>query len=203
MSDIDPSDMPYRAGSPAGPPRGYPSQGYPSQGYPPPPGHGLQPPAHGLQPPIPANAPQTPYPNYGASQPPKKRRVWRWVGGVILVCLLGIGGCAYAVVQAVKPTIDTTNELMAAVAEGDFTRAAALSSNDPDCFGDVAEQELSASFEGLTVESYNFASSSVTSQDGDSAAVVTGTVTFGGGTEQAVDVVLVKEAGEWKVCGLR
>lgn len=67
---------------------------YPGGGYQPPYGHGYS--AFGQQPPY-------------YSQPPKKRPVWPWiVGGILLVLLLSIGGCI-AVVATIAN--DATEEV--------------------------------------------------------------------------------------------
>ncbi|MFC4373671.1 MmpS family transport accessory protein [Nocardia halotolerans] len=66
--------------------------------------YGQQPPPYGQQPP-------GGYPPHGGyPQPPKKKKVWPWVlGGILLVLLLIIGGCV-ALVGSVANEIDNESK---------------------------------------------------------------------------------------------
>lgn len=87
---------------PTGPPPGgtpYPQGGYPQGGYP-----------HGG------------YPQGGYGPPPKKRKVWPWVlGGVLLFMVLGIGACIALVGTAVNEVDKEINRTVAVTYQVDGT----------------------------------------------------------------------------------
>ncbi len=199
---VDPSRQPPPAGFPppgsTPPPSGYPPPvgtppGQPQPGYNPPPGSGFNPP--------PGQAP--PYnPGYGAPATPKKRRVWVWLLGIFGFLALGIGGCSFLLFRAVSGPIDHANEFLAAIDAADYSTAASMVSHDPGCFGENAQQDLSDYFGGVALTDYDLKSVNVSSTNGESTGDVSGTIEVEGQPKTTIKMGLVKEGGDWKLCGL-
>ncbi len=132
----------------------------------------------------------------------KKRSVWKWLVGMLVLLVLLVGGCSYWLFQAVSAPVDATNEFMAAVKDDDWTRAMTLVDTTPSCFGETAEADLKSFFGGESIESYSFIASFVTSASGETTAEVTGDVTFSSSGELPVGVKMRQTNDEWLVCGI-
>ena len=135
----------------------------------------------------------------GFEEPKKKRSVLKWVLGVGLVLLLGIGGCSYALFRAVSGPIDAGNEFLAAVQTGDFDEAWALS--DSSCFENGSPQQLAEIFAGETIAEYRLSSSNVNSNNGSSRGSTSGTVTFTGDDVRDIEIFANKRGDDWLICG--
>lgn len=129
------------------------------------------------------------------SQPAKKSNALKWVLAILLLIVLGIGGCTFAFWRAVSGPIDASNDFLNAVQAEDFDRAWALS--DPLCFPGSGPDDLAATFTGFSIESYNLSSSSVSNNSGESS----GRLTLVGGDERSVTVFVNQRDGDWLVCG--
>lgn len=140
-----------------------------------------------------------PGPHGGFDEPKKKRSVLKWVLGISLVLLLGIGGCSYAVFRAVSGPIDVGNEFLAAVQERDFERAWDLS--DASCFEGGGEAQLAQIFGNDTITSYNLSQTNVNSSNGVTTGSTSGTVTLAGDDVRSIEIVARKSGDEWLVCG--
>ncbi len=132
----------------------------------------------------------------------KKRSVWKWLLGILVLLVLLVGGCSYWLFQAVSAPVDATNEFMAAVQGDDWTRAMTLVDTSPACFGENAEADLRSYFAGESIESYSFISSFVTSTNGETTAEVTGDVTFSSSGDVGMGVKMRQTDDQWRLCGI-
>ena len=130
----------------------------------------------------------------------RKSRVWLWLLVILGVLIIGIGGCSYVFYQTVKGPVDTANDFLAAVDAGDFATASDLSSSSPACFGQTAQADLEPYLDGNEIESYDLNSSNVSSSGGSTTAEVSGTIESAG--EHTIVFSMIKESGNWRVCGL-
>ncbi len=179
---------PTAPGYPAAPPAGYPAApGYPPAGYPPP-----------------GYPPGYPAPGYPPPAPPKKSRVGLIVGIVaaVLVVLLAAGGTAiYLFVRSVSGPGDALQDWFAAAKRGDASGVIELTCATFKDDIDIDELE-----EDLTAEQWDTLEVNVTGvsiSNGDSA-VVDFTMTYvDNGRPGSDDLTfsVVKEGGDWKVCG--
>ena len=133
------------------------------------------------------------------AEPKKKRSAWKWLLGIMLVLVLGIGGCSYAFWQAVSGPIDAGNEYLAALEARDFEQAWVLS--DPSCFPGGGPQQLAELFAVDVVTGYRLNGSNVSSTNGTTQGSTNGTVTFTGDDVRSIEIVLSKPGDDWRVCG--
>lgn len=135
------------------------------------------------------------------AQPQKKSRKWLWVLlGIPLLALLGIGGCTAVLFRAVSGPIDATNAFVAELDEGDFDGA--YQSLCQATRNAVPAEQWTAEIEaGLSgdITDYRFTEASVSSVNGSSTAVVSGSIEIGG-LSRNVTYSLVEEGSEWRVC---
>ena len=130
--------------------------------------------------------------------PPKRRRVWPWVVGGVLLLVFGlIGTCVAAVTVSLKAPIDAANEFAAMVIAGDLR--AAYDSTCPTAKGELGYESFLQSVGSLKVTAVDLNSSSMTTGD-ESRAVVEGTMTSDG-AQVPVRIDLVKSGRRWQVCG--
>ena len=120
------------------------------------------------------------------AEPKKKSNWWKWLLGIGLALVLGIGGCSYALFRAVSGPIDTGNEFLAAVQANNFDEAWALS--DPSCFELTGPDELESFFAGEQVEAYRLSGTNVSSTNGVTTGSTTGTVTLSGNDVRSIDI---------------
>ncbi|MEM9564031.1 MAG: hypothetical protein AAGA93_15535 [Actinomycetota bacterium] len=115
---------------------------------------------------------------------------------MILLVVLGVGGCTFAVFQAARPSVDAANEWLALVDEGrygDAHQALCPAVRDQVTPAD-AEAELAADF-GAGVDAYRISSY----QNTNGNVTVGGTVTVGG-EERPISLAMDDGSGEWRVC---
>ena len=132
----------------------------------------------------------------------KKRSIWKWLIGILVLFVLLIGGCSFWLFKTVSAPVDATNEFMAAVKDDDWPRAMELVDKSPVCFGENAEADLRGFFKGESIESYSFISSFVVTDNGATTAEVTGDVTFSSSGQLGVGVNMRQTNDEWLVCGI-
>jgi hypothetical protein len=160
-------------------------------------------PPQSYQAPPPGLPAQPPAPGYGGpvhfQEPAKKRSLWKWLLGMVVLFVLGVGVCTFFVFNAVKGPIDAANDFLAAAEAGDITAVVNLSSTSPDCFGSTARADLEGFLGVVSVSDYYLSSSFVSSNNGSTTGEVAGTI---GDGEQKINFLMVKESGDWLVCGL-
>jgi len=127
---------------------------------------------------------------------PKKktgsRTWWKVLLALLAVMVLGIAGCTVWFVRTVSAPVGVANDFLAEVNADDF---------------DGAEGFIGACSQGLTAADlepfrgqelfYNLTSSSISNNQ----AEVTGSFMVDGVSAPDIRVRLVKEGGDWKVCG--
>jgi len=143
-----------------------------------------------------------PAPGFGGpafQEPAKKSAVWKWILGVFVLFVLGVGGCSLLLFNAVKGPIDAANEFLAAAEAGDLAEVVNLASTDAKCFGSTAEADLEDFLAQVSISDYNLSSSYVNSLDGQTTGDVSGTIRAG---DQTIAFRMVKVSDEWLVCGI-
>ena len=140
-----------------------------------------------------------PYGSPGFAEPKKKRSVLKWVLGIGLALLLGIGGCTYALVRAVSGPIDTGNEFLAAIQARDFNQAWAMS--DASCFDNGSPEQLEEIFVNETITAYRLTGSNVNSTNGNTRGSTSGTVTFAVDDVRDIEIFANKRGDDWLICG--
>ncbi|MEZ5226033.1 MAG: hypothetical protein R2710_04995 [Acidimicrobiales bacterium] len=146
---------------------------------------------------------QQPGPAFDAPEPQRrKRKIWPWVLGIFALFGLAIGGCSFVLYRAVKGPIDQANEFLAAVDAGDLDAAAAMASKDARCFGETAQRDLTDYFGNADITGYRLSSVNVSNTNGDSTGDVSGTIDIAGQPTAPIAFLMVKEGGDWKVCGI-
>lgn len=133
------------------------------------------------------------------AEPKKKRSTWKWLLGIALVLVLGIGGCTFALFRAISGPINLGNDYLAAVQARDFDEAWALS--DPTCFDGGSPQQLAEVFVNDNVTAYDLTGSSVNTNNGTTRGSTSGTVTFTGDDVRSVEIIASKVGDDWLVCG--
>ena len=123
-----------------------------------------------------------------------RRSLWVTLAVIFGVLVLAIGSCTVWFVSTVKAPVDKSNEFLAAIDNGDYAEAIALS--DPGCSQEMSEADLAAGFRGADI-TYNLNNSSIT----NSRATVSGSFSMVGESVSAIEVYLRNDGG-WKVCGL-
>ncbi len=180
----------------------------PYQGGPTPPASGYPPPQYGgSPPPAPAYGQPGPYPSgpppqYGAPAAPARRRRMGgclWIAlAVVVLALLGIGGCSYWVYTLARGPIDGVNDWVALVDDGNYQGAydelcgPLKATTDPAFVTAELERQFGA---GIT----DFSFSSVSSTNG--VTTVDGTIEVAG-VNRPVEFVMREESGTWRVCSL-
>jgi hypothetical protein len=171
---------------------------------PPPPGAG---PPGGSPPPRPGPVPYgQPAPpagplGYGAgtgaapAAPKKKRKVWPWILGVLVVLLLLMGGCVALVYRAATGPIDKANDFLSHIDDADFPAAFELT--DPECFSADEYDQLESFFTEFELTGYDLTGTERFTGGG----AATGTVTLEGAGERDVQIDLTNDDG-WRVCGI-
>jgi hypothetical protein len=163
-------------------------------------------------PPTPAPYAAPPQPGYpqqygGPGQPPpppgwgpqvapvkkSRRSLWITLAVIFGVLVLAIGSCTVWFVSTVKAPVDKSNEFLAAIDNGDYAQAIALS--DPGCSQGMTEADLAAAFQGADI-TYNLNNSSVT----NSNATISGSFSMVGQNVTTIQLLLRKNDG-WKICG--
>lgn len=134
-----------------------------------------------------------------AVTPRKSSNTVKWLVGIFLVLVLGIGGCTFAVWRAVSGPIDVGNDFLNAVQAEDYDGAWALA--DASCFEGGGPGLLAQTFEGSVIEAYELNSASVNTTNGTSTGTTSGTVTLSGGDVRAVEIFTSKPGDDWRVCG--
>ena len=107
--------------------------------------------------------------------------------------VLGVGACTIWFVGTVKAPVDKSNEFLAAIDNGDYAQAIALS--DPLCSQGMSEADLANAFQGADI-TYDLTSSSIT----NSSATVSGSFAVVGENVSTIEVYLRNNDG-WSVCG--
>lgn len=210
-------------GSGSTPPPQDPTGAPSSQQFPPPAGQPVQPPPQGA--PVPGNpapgAPGPAYPSgapapgapapgspgagydYGApppgSEPPpekkKSRKVLYIVLAIILLPILGIGGCAAALFYAARGPIDATNDYLALLDEQRYGEA--FDELVPGCLGLNREQFIEA-MTPVDITGYDISGVGTSTTDGTTTS---GTITLAADDrEHPIRFELREIDGTWKVC---
>lgn len=143
-------------------------------------------------------------PNFQNNPPKKKSKLWLWITLAIviplLLCGLGVGGCAFWAYNETKPAIDATNEFYAAAQKGsDLSKIQCEAATNQDV--DFNDDMQSIEDQLGEIDSYNF-SSIETDSSSEFDITVSGTVTRDGQKVEAI-VGLNKDNGTFKVCGVR
>lgn len=174
----------------------------PTEGYSPPPGP--QPGAPGPQPaqygppagyvPPPAGAPP-------AAAPPRGRSPLLIIGGIVLalVLLCVVAGVLLVggVLNATQPVADAGDAYMAALRDGDYSKAFDLSTSAVQ--QEVGDAEgLQAGLGGRQLASWIFTSRNISNGQGS----LSGTATYTNGESGTVEMVLNQVGNDWKVAGL-
>lgn len=140
----------------------------------------------------------------GAAPAPKKRRLtWLWI--LIPVLLVFIGATAVAITFGVKilvGPVDATNEYYAGLHDQNYSAAYEhLCAPLQDRYTESQFVDLQHGDEQSygQVTSYSFDNSDIR----NSRAYTTGTVSRSSSRTRRYEVTLVKEDGDWKVCGIR
>ncbi len=111
----------------------------------------------------------------GFTPPPAKKTPWGKLllgcGGILLVGALGIGACSFFLFRAATEPIDNTNDFLAAVRDGDVSRAQELVADG--CDADAAINAVSSvgQVDRYQIGSYN---------NSNGAETVSGTITIDG-----------------------
>jgi hypothetical protein len=199
MSDHELTNPPPPGPSspPIQPPPPIPNQPYGQPGVPPPLSQPYAQPSGYALPNQPYGQPG-PFPQPGPLEAPpkKKRKIWPWVVLVaVLLPLLLIGGCVAWFYSSVKGPIDTSNEFLARVDDGNFDQAFELI--DRDCFADGSLPEIETFFTEQDLTSYDLSGTSIEGNSG----TATGTITLDNASSRDVQFDLIKDDG-WKICGI-
>jgi hypothetical protein len=149
----------------------------------------------GQQPPPPGAVGYGPGPSPAPVAPTRKRKIWPWIVGVLVVLLLLVGGCAALVYRAATGPVDKANEFLGHVADADFDEAFELT--DSSCFADGELAQIEAFFTDFALESYDLTGTERFTGGG----AATGTVVLAGAGERDVRVDLTNDDG-WRVCGI-
>lgn len=182
-----------------------PFGGMPGPAAPPPAGPGG--PVPGMPPPgtMPPGSMPPGGPPPGGFAPPaekKSRKGCLWtILAIVLLAVLGIGGCVFVVVRAVKGPVDASNDYFAAVVDNRPQDAIALLDPSPSCFG----EGRGAAFDDLRQSrprNYTLLTSSVESFNGETTGVVSGSMTSDAGQFRVV-IDLNKRGDDWLICGYR
>lgn len=201
--------LPSEPSPPAPPPQSPPPPTPP--GHVPPPGFGVPPgqvppgqassPGYGI-PPGQLPPPGAPIGNPYGPPPKKSRKGCLWaVLGVVLLAVLGVGGCVFLVFQTVRGPVDATNDYFAAVVDNRPEDGIAILDPAEECFGENRAAEF-ADLRRSRPASYIFLTTSVETFNGQTTGVVTGTMTTGAGDYRVV-VNLNKRGDNWLICGYR
>lgn len=145
-------------------------------------------------------------PGHPSSMPPaaeKKRSLWKWIIGLLLLLVVGVGGCtaglAYWGFSALGAPVDASNEFLALLDEAQA--GAAYDSLAPQCkLGE--RSDFVTAFSGLDIGDYDLNTSSIHTSNGLTTATASGTATVAGVSE-TTKIDLVKVADEWKVCSFQ
>jgi len=121
-----------------------------------------------------------------------KRAWWKALLALLAVMVLGIAGCTVWFVRTVGAPVGVANDFLAEVNADDFAAA-------EDYFGACSQGLTAADLEPFRGQelSYNLTSSSISNNQ----AEVTGSFMIDGVSASDIGVRLVKEGGDWKVCG--
>jgi len=109
------------------------------------------------------------------------------------VLVLGIGACTFWFIGTVTAPVDTSNDFLAAIDNGDYDAAIALS--DPLCSQGMSATDLAQAFQGADI-SYNLNNSSIS----NSNATVSGSFSMVGENVSTIEIYL-RNNGGWGVCG--
>lgn len=145
------------------------------------------------------------YPGY---PPPKKTNTTKIVliivGAVLLFCLLGAGGIGYFGYKVysdnVAPARNVAVTFVKDLRDGDLTAAYDLLCRDARDAYSVTEFTTIVGA-GEPIATYDVTGTSIASTNGKTTATVTMTLTTGTGRRADHDFRVVKENGDWKVCG--
>ncbi len=180
--------------------------GYPQQpSYPTQPGVSAPPPGYGAPP-----------PGYNAPPPPQRSKRGWWIGGGIAVLLLG---CCLAGILAVAlgPRLvrgtagnitgarDATTGYYDAVRDHDWSEAHGYLSNSlGSSITPTALQTLwtAQEYSKGRVTGFSVTNTNVSSNNGRTTAVVTGTIRYDKGSSETKTVNLVKEGSNWRLANL-
>ena len=127
--------------------------------------------------------------------PSRKRKVWPWVVGVLVLLMLLVGGCVAVVYQAATGPVDAANDFLGHVRDGDFDEAFDLA--DPGCFAAGELDQLEEFFTDFELRSYDLDGTERFTGGG----AATGTVVLDGAGERDIRVDLTNDDG-WRVCGI-
>ena len=192
---------PESGGTPPGNPSGTPTGGYPPAPGPPQPQPGPQPPQYT---PPPGYAPPPGGPQMGMTgmAPPPRRRSPLLIIGIIVLALLLLCGIGVAVLvggvfSLTQPVANAGDAYMAALRDGNYSKAFDLST--PSLQQEVGNADgLKSALSSKQPKSWSFTSRSINNNQGS----LSGTASYADGTTGTVDVVLTQVGNDWKVEGI-
>jgi hypothetical protein len=133
--------------------------------------------------------------------PPSRRSPLLIIGGIMLALLLlcGVGGFLLfnTVMNATQPVVNAGEAYMAALRDGDFTRAFEMS--DTALQQEVGDAEgLQAALGDKQLASWSFTSRAINNAQG----TLSGTTAYTNGETGTVDMTLTQVGNNWKVAGI-
>lgn len=123
------------------------------------------------------------------------------IGGIVLGLLLlcGIGGALLfgGVLSATQPVANAGDAYMAALRDGDFSKAYDMSA--PALQQEVGDAEgLQTALSARQIASWSFTSRNISNNQGS----LSGTATYTNGDTGPVEMSLIQVGNEWKVAGI-
>ena len=172
-SGTPPGEQPYSPPAGYTPPPAQPPQQYaPPQGYP-------------------------PVPEVPAKKKSPLLIILLAIGGIILLCVLGVFLFVGGIFGATQPVVDAGEAYMIALRDGNYDRAFDLSS--PDLQNEVGDASgLEGALSSKQPATWTFTSRSINNNDGQ----LSGNTTYKDGTSGTVEMTLTKLNNAWKVVGI-